>query len=130
MRPKERLISILTLSIREPYAHLIFQRGRDCENRSWNTKHRGPLLIHASRVVDHEACRRFRIDPSTLSPGHVVGLVTLADVVEGHRSEWAERGYYHWLLTNPLPFVVPLPARGRVKLFPFLIPASYCQRVA
>jgi hypothetical protein len=37
------------LSIRQPYATLVCAGVKDVENRSWSTKYRGRLLIHASR---------------------------------------------------------------------------------
>lgn len=38
---------IKALTIRQPWAHAIFHLGKDVENRSWRTRYRGPLLIHA-----------------------------------------------------------------------------------
>jgi hypothetical protein len=37
-----------TLSIRQPYATLVCKGIKNVENRTWNTKYRGKLLIHAS----------------------------------------------------------------------------------
>ncbi len=37
-----------TLSIRQPWASLIANGHKDIENRSWHTKVRGTILIHAS----------------------------------------------------------------------------------
>ena len=36
------------LSVRQPFATLICSGLKDCENRTWKTKHRGQVLIHAS----------------------------------------------------------------------------------
>lgn len=36
------------ISIRQPWAWLIVNGFKDIENRSWRTKYRGPVLIHAS----------------------------------------------------------------------------------
>ena len=38
------------LSLRQPWASLIIYGGKDIENRRWETKYRGPLLIHASKA--------------------------------------------------------------------------------
>jgi ASCH domain-containing protein len=35
------------LSIRQPWAWAICAGCKDVENRSWNTKHRGPFVVHA-----------------------------------------------------------------------------------
>jgi hypothetical protein len=37
-----------TLSIRQPYASLVCKGIKTVENRSWDTKYRGKLFIHAS----------------------------------------------------------------------------------
>jgi hypothetical protein len=37
------------LSIRQPWAWLILNAGKDIENRDWLTRFRGPFLIHASK---------------------------------------------------------------------------------
>ncbi len=39
-----------TLSVKNPYAYLIVYGIKDIENRSWQTKYRGKLYIHASGV--------------------------------------------------------------------------------
>ncbi len=36
------------LSVRQPYAWLLVNGMKTCENRTWNTTHRGTLLVHAS----------------------------------------------------------------------------------
>lgn len=39
---------IRVLSVQQPAADSIFWFGKWCENRSWQTKYRGELFIHAS----------------------------------------------------------------------------------
>ena len=36
------------LSVKNPFAYLILQGGKDVENRTWTTDYRGRLYIHAS----------------------------------------------------------------------------------
>ena len=40
---------MLALSIRQPWASLILNAGKDIENRCWPTKVRGRILIHAAK---------------------------------------------------------------------------------
>jgi len=40
------------LSVKQPWAWLIVEGIKPVENRSWNTAHRGPLLIHACQEWD------------------------------------------------------------------------------
>ncbi|MCB2188832.1 MAG: ASCH domain-containing protein [Deltaproteobacteria bacterium] len=56
------------LSIRQPWASLIVAGMKDVENRSWATKYRGPVLIHAAATVADTS-------PHYLSGGVLVRLV-------------------------------------------------------
>lgn len=51
------------ISLRQPWATAVLFFGKDVENRSlWRFKHRGPIIIHASKSVPYqneiEACVR------------------------------------------------------------------------
>ena len=49
------------LTIRQPWASLIVDGEKRVENRTWPTKYRGPLLIHAGKSrleVDRDQARR------------------------------------------------------------------------
>jgi len=37
------------ITIHQPWAWAIIHAGKNIENRTWQTKHRGPLAIHASK---------------------------------------------------------------------------------
>lgn len=43
-----------TISLLQPWATLVVMGAKKIETRSWNTKHRGPLLIHASAGKDKD----------------------------------------------------------------------------
>lgn len=51
MIPVEKWKGMKVLTVREPWAWLIVMGLKDVENRSWDTKYRGPVLIHASANV-------------------------------------------------------------------------------
>ena len=111
---------IRCLSVRQPWASLIVDGTKTIENRSWQTHYRGPLLIHASQTVDRDACREFGLDADSLPRGVILGVVTVADCKppdEPCRSRWADKGAYHWLLTNPRRLRRSVPFAGRVGLF-------------
>lgn len=38
------------LSVREPWVHMIFFKGKTIETRIWKTNYRGPLVICAART--------------------------------------------------------------------------------
>jgi ASCH domain len=94
------------LSIRQPWAHLIVSGAKNIENRTRPTPYRGPFLIHASKTIDKEACRRYRLDPSELETGGVVGVAEIVDCVTSHRSKWFT-GPYGYVLRRrrKLPFI-------------------------
>ncbi|MXO81707.1 ASCH domain-containing protein, partial [Paenibacillus sp. OT2-17] len=45
------------LSMIQPWATLLVQGETLYETRSWKTRYRGPLAIHASQKVDKQACK-------------------------------------------------------------------------
>ena len=100
------------LSIKQPWAWLILHAGKDIENRTWRTRYRGPLLIHAGKSID--AAYR-REDCDGMDFGGIVGVVDLLDCVEASDSRWFT-GPVGWVLGNPrdLPF---LASRGRQGLW-------------
>ncbi len=116
-----RCLSTRCLSIRQPWAWLIVNGHKDIENRSWSTKYRGPLLIHASArkppsdfLSDIERC--YGVDlPKTFDLGGIVGLANVVDCVSSSPSVWMQ-GPVGWKLANAqtLPF---LPVRGKLGLF-------------
>jgi hypothetical protein len=112
---------VKALSIHQPFAWLIVSGIKPVENRSWNARYRGPLLIHASRrlhsvsVDEIERHYGVSINMDALEFGGIVGRVELADVVTTHPSKWFQ-GPYGFVLKNPvqLPF---RPYRGRQMFF-------------
>ena len=68
------------LTIKQPWATLIMQGDKRFEFRSWQTKYRGDLLIHAGKGIDKEAMKRLE----KYLPNHlfvfsiIIGLVTCA----------------------------------------------------
>jgi ASCH domain len=90
------------LTVRQPWAELIVSGRKDVENRTWATKYRGPLLIHAGAAFYQgpylDACG---VPPDAFAHatrGAFVGIVELVDCVEQHPSLWAIEGHYHWVL--------------------------------
>ena len=46
------------LTIKQSWAALIMQRDKRFEFRSWQTKYRGDLLIHAGKGIEKETIKR------------------------------------------------------------------------
>lgn len=128
------------LSVHQPWAFAILHLGKNVENRRWQTTHRGPLLVHASKSrssYDRQQPdlwrRRFGValPPwEELAAGALVGVVDVVgcvrpDWVLPERVEvpglgecpWADPGGWCWVLADPRPFPEPVPYRGAQLLF-------------
>lgn len=71
MKKKSKEIELKVLSVQQPWADLIVMGSKWCENRTWQTKHRGPLFIHASKwdVKERKAWEAEGVDLQKESPG-------------------------------------------------------------
>jgi hypothetical protein len=116
----------------QPWAALIVTGAKDLENRSWPTRFRGPVLIHAGKMLDQDAADALAsgVHPVKLGywpgaagrlldlapRGGIVGVAEIVDCVSDSTSEWFV-GRYGFVLRNarPLPF---MPMRGRLGFFP------------
>src|SRR5690348_7650857 len=94
------------ITIRQPWAHLIVNRSKNIENRTWATSYRGPVLIHASLNINRAACRKHHLNPHSLQRGGVVGIAEVVDCVTKHRSRWFD-GPYGFVLRKrrSIPFI-------------------------
>lgn len=112
------------LSIRQPWANAIIYLGKDVENRSWPTRFRGPVLVHAaknwgaSERAQLGALRRIAGDfdwPETPLLGGIIGVVDVIDCVQQMDSPWFS-GPYGFVLRNPRPLKFwPMP--GALNFF-------------
>ena len=100
------------VSIRQPWVSLIVSGAKDVENRTWPTKYRGAVLIHASQraddVSDDDIERRFGVCmPAELPLGGIIGMTEIVDCVRPHASRWYAPAHWACVLANsgPLPFV-------------------------
>ena len=98
------------LSMKQPFAELVLQGRKKIELRKWNTKFRGEFLIHASKIPNKEAMKRFGF--SDLPCGFIVGKARLIDVkiyqTESENQKDAKLhlassrwGKYGFILENP-----------------------------
>jgi activating signal cointegrator 1 len=89
------------LTIRQPWCDLILGGAKWCENRSWPTKYRGPLWIHAASKVEEDEIRAWREEagydfrtesPFGLKTSAIVGRVDLVACVPVEDLEKFEGG--------------------------------------
>ena len=116
------------LSIRQPWAWLIINGGKDIENRTWPTKFRGPVLVHAANGMTRAEYEN-ALDPlhasggevidlpafEDLERGGIVGSVEIVDCVRCSDSPWY-LGAWGFVLRNPKPLPFR-PLKGALGFF-------------
>ena len=135
------------LSLLQPWATLVVTGVKKYEVRSWQTKHRGALLIHASAKKPSRRERLFfeqadyfrdYIDSMNHLPyGAIIGPVNLVDIhetgwllqhMEAHRfHNWSRElafddyspGRYAWQLSEAKGLEYVLPLKGTLGLWEY-----------
>lgn len=90
------------LSIRQPYVWTILNHYKDIEIRTWNTKYRGIIALHASGTFDNRGFDYLRKEifkdmplKNTYILGAVIAVARIHDVIEfkdmHHFYEYRER---------------------------------------
>jgi hypothetical protein len=98
------------LSIKQPWANMIASGEKTIETRTWQTKHRGRLLIVSSK------------EPNIAPAGYALAVVELVDcrpmsvLDEAHARCDKYDGAYSWVLENA-SVVKPFPVRGQPSIF-------------
>lgn len=111
-----------TLTVCQPWAWALIHGPKRIENRSWPTRYRGPLLIHAgktrNRLGDEEDSLPDLPPYRLLEFGALIGVVELVDCVpvELVVGEPFAEGPWCWLLRNPRA-IDPMPMLGKLGLW-------------
>lgn len=115
------------LSMKQPWAELILQSKKKIELRKWNIKFRGEFLIHASKVPDEKAMKKFGLN--ILPCGFIVGKATLINVKKykndiEHKKDkklhladdgWGDYGF----ILKDVKRIKPVPAKGQLGFWEF-----------
>ena len=123
------------LSIKEPFATLIARGKKSIETRSWKTKYRGPLYIHASiSKIDKETLSRTElmdlVGNDELSYGCIICKCDLVDCIymteefiEDIKKDHQEYicgyysvGRYAWVLDN-IEIIDKIPTKGKLGIW-------------
>ncbi len=119
------------LTIKQPWAQLIVEGYKKYEFRSWKTKYRGKILIHAGMSLEKDMVSRFKDYNLEYTLGAIIGEATLEDcilvdeefnkklreenpVVYG-RSNHVET--YAWKLSNVIKYKEPIYIKGKLGLW-------------
>lgn len=124
------------LSLTQPWAHLVAIGAKRLETRSWSTRYRGLVAIHAASGFPRECqalCRRppfshYIADVGSLARGAIVGIGYLAAVYESEvargcisEDELAfgdfSDGRYAWKLTSVQWCRTPVACKGALGLW-------------
>ena len=126
------------LSIQEPYASLIANGYKYIETRSWKTKYRGEILIHASlgkklmsKIDDPDVIKI--INNINMNYGKIICKADLIDCiymdenfidkikenVEEEKLGIYEIGRYAWILDNIEIIKNPIEAKGKLNLWEY-----------
>lgn len=122
------------LTIKQPWATLIMQKDKKFEFRSWQTKYRGELLIHAGKDIDKEAVKRLaKYLPKYMPQGKILGKVKLVDCIKmspefekmllkENNEIYTENSFsrnYGWKLEDVEMFDEPIEAKGKLSLWEY-----------
>ncbi len=123
------------ITIKQPFASLIAAGLKEYEFRTWKTKYRGEIYIHAGKGVDKKAMHKFEKYNLDYPSGCIIAKVNLADCIkvdedfrkvlqeknpEVHSSiikhtEWEGYGFQ---LEN-VEKIVPIPAKGKLSIWEY-----------
>lgn len=70
-----------TITIKQPWATLIAEGYKEYEFRTWKTKYRGDILIHAGKSIDKKAMERFEYLGLEYPIGKIIAKATITDCI-------------------------------------------------
>lgn len=124
---KSEIREMRALSIAQPWAYCIVRKGKNIENRTWKTKCRGTIAIHASASKDKERfywCSkdyRIKLDPELLPYGAIVGFANIVDVIARRQVKPKTRkwfsGPYGIVLSNVVALKKPVKVKGSLSFW-------------
>ena len=130
------------ISLLQPWTTLVVLGVKTIETRSWGTKYRGPILIHASQskagsIFSFEVpFEKYIPDFKKLPLGAIIGQAIIADVIRVERLGMSDElinrytmeekafgdyseGRYAWILEDHKQFKKPIPARGTLSIWEY-----------
>ncbi|MEM6888735.1 MAG: ASCH domain-containing protein [Pseudomonadota bacterium] len=143
LETERKSVPLMAITVRQPWAWLMVRPDvpdvkrravlyekdliKYIENRTWTTKHRGRIYIHAGKQWecdnDEVYARRLIMNeyalelPSVEMPlGAIVGYADLVDCVEEHHSQWFV-GPFGFVLANIMPLPKPIKCQGKQGIF-------------
>ncbi len=121
------------ISVQQPWAWLIVNGYKPVENRTWASRFRGRVLIHAEQrwgseqLADLLFVRRAFPEitlPRVFPRGGIVGSATIVDCVTEMDGPWF-RGPHGFVLRDARAYPALIPVKGALGLFD--VPAALVQ---
>jgi len=123
------------ITIKQPFATLISEGLKEYEFRTWKTKYRGDILIHAGLGVNKKAMEKFAHLNLEYPSGCIIAKATLTDCVNidaKARKMLSKKNYeiyskvindhewqgYGFRLEN-VEKITPIPIKGKLSLWDF-----------
>lgn len=69
------------ITIKQPFATLIKEGLKEYEFRTWKTKYRGDILIHAGKSIDKKAMKKFEHLNLEYPTGKIIAKATITDCI-------------------------------------------------
>lgn len=69
------------LTIKQPWATLIAEGYKEFEFRTWKTKYRGEILIHAGKGIDKKAMEKFKHLNLEYPAGCIIAKANITDCI-------------------------------------------------
>ena len=69
------------ITIKQPYASLIAEGIKEYEFRTWKTKYRGEILIHAGKGIDKKAIDKFKCYNLKYPSGVIIAKAEITDCI-------------------------------------------------
>ena len=124
------LTSLPALSVRQPWASYLSSGLKTMELRSWSTRYRGWLWIHAGKKLDLDAVDMLHLSVDEFSRGGLLGLAKLEDCLTLEyeeqwlrlRGEHLSPGWYSgpcfgWQFSDALALAEIIECPGELGLF-------------
>lgn len=70
------------ITIKQPFASLIAEGYKEYEFRTWQTKYRGEILIHAGKSIDKNAMEKFKDYNLEYPLGRIIAKANLVDCIK------------------------------------------------
>lgn len=123
------------ITIKQPYATLIAEGLKEYEFRTWKTKYRGEILIHAGKGIDKEAMKKYEHLELKYPQGCIIAKAVITDCIkiEAKEREMLNKKnplVYYGLINNPnwngygfklenIEKIEPIAINGKLSLWDY-----------